>query len=181
MDFRKRRDRPTGDGHLLDRGALLESDVLTIGDEDEVQRSGARHDGRRLQFIERADEDLAPAIADIDHARAVGRNRKAPIYCPAQTAVAPDDAIVMREIRNGGARSVLRTDHINAATAMSATTEATIANDQDRASSPSLSRACLRPVRRRAGSPAEHVFDLDSRIAYVLQAASEILVETPRQ
>ena len=51
---------------------------------------------------------------------------------PGATAVAPDDALVMREIRNVGALSVVRTTHVSAATAKRATTEASTASDQDR-------------------------------------------------
>ena len=72
--------RPTDQGHLLQRAALIEPDPLAVGrDEDPVQRGSACDDRLRVEPIERADEELSAVVAHVDDARAIGRDRQTAI------------------------------------------------------------------------------------------------------
>ena len=67
-----RHRRPTCEGHLLERIALHEPHPFAIRrGEDPVQRSGARKDRRRVEPIQRADEELIVAT-DVNDIASVG-------------------------------------------------------------------------------------------------------------
>ena len=97
VERRQRDRRPAGHRHLPQRvAAVHEPDPLAIGRDERPARRAGEH-RHRLEGVERADEELRAAVAHIDDAGAVRRDRQV-------TVVAVDG-------QRGGTR---RRDHADA-------------------------------------------------------------------